>query len=291
MQRIRVLGPVLLAALALTATGAGAASAAGPIWYTCAKAPKNEAGQYTGHYETKACKSAEYKASGGKYELRAGVGKGKKFKTSSGTVLFHTINPESGADVPIECASLKGEGYAAPPNLLVKVKIAFSKCHVLKGPCGNVKQETLETKTLSGQLGWIDQAAGVVGIDLASEAEPGGPMAEFFCEALGQLRIRGSIIGRAQGDVEAVTNASVLSYAPGRLIGKVVWNESGETYEPIVNIPRFEGGPIDIQRAEIKGSLTGHPQEFYPAGGLPSGLEATAVSKGEALGIYPEGSQ
>jgi hypothetical protein len=291
MHRTRVLGLVVLAALALTAISAAGASAAKPIWYSCAKAPKNEAKQYTGHYAGKECKKAEFVEKGGKYELVAGVGNGKKFKVTGGAVEIHTIQPSKGVDFPIVCSSFKGEGYDAAPNLLEKVKLTLSKCQLFDRQCKNVtKKETIETNLLSGELGWISEAGKTVGTDLKAAA-PGGPVVEVDCEAIGELRIIGSVIGEDQGNVEAINKVGTAVFTPGHDLGEVVWDEKGDKYTPLVNIPEFEGGSTDILKTEVMGEITGHPGEFYPAGGIPSGLEGTASDKGEALGIYPEGSE
>ncbi len=292
MKRTRVLGLALAAVFALAAIAAAGASAAQPIWYTCAKAPKNEAKQYTGHYAGKECKKAEFVATGGKYELAPGIGKGKAFKISGSTVELHTIQPATKTDIPIICGSYKGEGLDGVPNVVSKVKLVLSHCKLLNAPCKNSsKKETIETKALSGTLGWISEPGKVAGTKLASEAEPNGPMIEVACEAIGELRVIGSVIGEDQGDVEAISKTPTISYVPGHYLGEVVWDEKGDKYSPLVNVPEFEGGTVGIIRTEIKGSITGHPEEFYPEHGVPSGLEATVAEKGEALGIYPEGAE
>jgi len=291
MQRTTALGLALLAVLALAATGAAGASAAQPIWYSCGKAPKNEAKEYTGHYAGKECKKAEYVPTGGKYQLVAGVGKGKKFKITGGPITLHTIQPATKTDIPLICASFKGEGYDGAPNLVTKVKLVASKCNLLDAPCQNgAKQETIETKVLAGSLGWISEPGKTVGTDLLSEAEPGGPVLEAACAAIGEIRVIGSVIGENQGDVEAIAKEAKIGYTPGHYLGEVVYNEKGDKYSPLVNIPEFEGGSHDILKTEVKGTITGHPTEFYPPAGVPSGLEGTANNKGEALGIYAEGS-
>jgi len=287
MKRIKILGLAVFAMFALTALGAAAAQAGtNPVWYECAKAsPKG-----TGHHAEKNCSDA-YKATGGDYNLVPGVGKGKPFKTKGGEAVLHSIDPEAKADIPVTCEQFKGGGTAVLGGFVVKASDTFSKCTALSAPCENVKKGTIETKVLAGRLGWINKPGGIVGTDLASEASPGGPLAEFKCEALGEIRTIGSVIGQNEEDVKVISKSSKLKYAPGKYIGKIVWNEKGEEYEPIVNIPEFEGGSPDILKTEVKGAITGHPSEFYPAGGLPSGQEGLAENKGEALGIYEEGTE
>jgi len=291
LQRTRVVGLALIAVFAFTAISAAGASAAAPVWYTCGKASKNVANEYTGHYAGKECKKAEYVATGGKYQLVPGVGKGKTAKISGGAVTLHTIQPATKSDFAIKCASFKGSATDAAPNLLQKTKLTLSKCLLLNQPCQNgSKKETIETKVLAGKLGWINEGEKTVGTDLAAE-EAGTPVAEIACSAIGELRIVGSVIGENQGNVEAISKTASLLYTPAHYLGEVVWDEKGDKYSPLVNIPAFEGGATDILKTEVKGAITGHGEEFYPAGGIPSGLEATAGTKGEALGIYPEGSE
>ncbi len=291
MQRTGVVGLAVAAVLALGAFSAAGASASGPIWYSCAKAPKNEKKEYTGHYAGKECKKGEYKATGGTYELLAGVGKGKTAKFSAGPVILHTVQPMSKTDFEITCASAKGEGTDAAPNLVEKVKLTLSKCKLLASGCQTgAKKETIETKVLAGTLGWINESEKRVGTDLAAE-EVGTPVAETNCAALGELRIIGSVIGEDQGNVEAIAKESSLVYTPGKYLGEVVWDEKGDKYAPLVNIPEFEGGSTDILKTEVKGTITGHPEEFYPPGGVPSGLQGTVTAKGESLGIYPVGAE
>ena len=297
MTRIKVMGLALIAVFAIAALGSAAASAAGPVYFTCGKAAKNEKKEYTGHYATKECKTSEFTETGGKYKLVPGIGKGKITKTKGGKAVLHSINPEAKVDIPVECTSFKGSSTPVAPNLVTKAVTTFSHCKALSAPCQNVKKETIETKSLAGQIGWINKEGGVVGTDLAQEAEPGKPVAEFTCEALGEIRTSGSVIGQNKGDVAVTTNAATLNFEPGPFIGEQEASCPTEAepehkckWTPIVNIPKLEGGPVDILMTEVKGAITGHPTEFYPPGGIPSGQEGIANNKGEKVGIYEEGS-
>jgi len=276
MTRIKVLGLALFAVFAFSALAVASASASGPDWLECAKGTKGVG------YE-KGCTKEGGK---GGYELKIGVGKGKAFKSKGGKAVLHSVNPESGIDIPVECASFKGGGTAVAPNLVVKVTTTFSKCKALGAPCASAgaKKETIETKTLAGSLGWINKAHDVAGTDLADEASPGSYLAEFTCEALGEIRTSGSVIGENQEDVGKFSKTSKLVFAPGPYLGEVEY-APGKKYTPIVNIPEFEGGSPDILKTEVKGSITGHPGEFYPEGGIPSGQEGTSEQKGEDLEI------
>jgi len=290
MTRIKVVGLALIAVFAIAALSASAASAAGPIWYTCGKAEKNEKKEYNGHYETKECKTSEFKETGGKYKLVPGIGKGKAAKVKGGASVLHTVNPEAKVDIPVECASAKGSYTIAAPNKIKGSKTAYSKCKALGAPCENVKKETIETKTLEGTFGWINKAGSIVGEDLVNEASPGSYVAEFTCAALGEVRSGGSIIGQVTGNVGVTTGVSKTVFAPGPYLGELSAEEGKLKWTPIVNVPKLEGGPLDILKTEVKGGITGHPTEFYPPGGIPSGQEGTVENKGEKAGLYEEGS-
>ena len=173
MTRIKVMGLALIAVFAVAALSASAASAAQPIYYTCGKAPKNEAKEYTGHYTSKECTPASHVETGGKYTLVPGIGKGKTAKTKGGVAILHSVNPEAKADIPVECQKFKGSFNVAVPNLVTNSVTTFSKCKALGAPCENVKKETIETKVLAGSLGWINKAGKVVGTDLVRQGEPG----------------------------------------------------------------------------------------------------------------------
>jgi hypothetical protein len=293
MRAIKSLGLALGAVFALAGATAGIASAGeAPVWFECKKA----AVKNTGHHAEKNCSDAA-KGTGGGYDLVEGVGKGKAFKAKGGESVLHSVNPEAKVDIPVTCLSGKGSGKAFTPGLVKGVVAIFSKCKALSAPCQNGKKETITTKTLSGTLGWINKPGKVVGTALVNEAEPGGPVAEFTCEALGEMRSRGSVIGQNSGNVGIISKTSQVHFVPGPYLGalealcpKESEPEHKCKWTPTVNIPKFEGGPLTILRTEVKGSLTGHPTEFYPPGGIPSGQEGTSENKGEALGIYEEGT-
>ena len=289
MTRIKVLGLALVAVFAMAAiSAAGASAGTAPAFFECAKAAK-EGKTYLGHHNSKTCNDA-YISSGGKYELKIGVGKGKAFKSSGKTATLHTVNPEGEIDVPVTCASFKGSGQDIAPATVINVKTTFSKCKALSAPCENVKKETIETTTLAGSLGWLSKAGKVVGTVLTNQSTPGGLTAEFTCSAIGKIKSSGAVIGINGGNVGTINKASTLKFEIGKYLGKVEY-APGKTYEPLVNVPVFEGEKSPkILLTEIKGAITGHPEEFYPPGGLPSGQEGLSEQKGEALEIAEEGT-
>jgi hypothetical protein len=289
MTRIKILGLALVAVFAFAAISVASASAGtAPALFECAKAAK-EGKTYLGHHDSKTCSDA-YMATGGKYELKEGIGKGKAFKSSGSTATLHTVDPAGEVDIPVVCSSFKGSGQYVNPTTVTKVITTFSKCKAESAPCQNVKKETIETKSLAGKFGWINKEHDVVGTDLANEKEPGGPVAEFTCSAIGEIHTEGSVIGTNAGNVKTIDKDSSLVFTAADYLGEVEY-EPGKKYKPKTNIPEFEGGSLDILLTKIKGEITGHPEEFYPPEGLPSGQEGTSNQKGEALGIYEEGSE
>jgi hypothetical protein len=284
MNRMRILGLALVSVFAIVAISAASASAA-PAWYECAKASKNAEKKYTGSYTDKVC---SVKASPGeiaegkhnKYELQPGVGKGKAFKTSGTLAKLHTVIPGQG-DVPVECAKYKGTGKATLPNKVEKVVTTFEKCKAAGAPCASgTKKETIVTTSTEGELGYIsdkEPSKPVVGVDLKPEG--GGYFATFTCTGVAEIRTTGSVIAEVTGDVNTINKEAHNVFAIGPYLGEVEY-APGKKYTPLTNIPEFEGGSPDILLTELN---TG--KGFEPAGGLPSGQEANALIKGEALEV------
>jgi hypothetical protein len=274
MKRIRIVGFALVAVLAFAGLTAGAASAK-PTWKFCGKTePKN-----TGNFTDKLCSIG---APGtGKYELKEGIGKGKGFKGKGGEASLHNVIPGKG-DIKVTCASFKDSGSVVAPSGVAKVTATFKKCKSLGAPCKTEggKKETIETKLLAGSLGYMDKAHTAAGESLTSEAEPGsGYLAEFECEGLAKVRVHGAVIG-SLSPFGVVSKESVSTFSVGEFLG-----EPAPGYKPLTNPPAFEEGeePVGVLLTELNGEETGN--EWAPAGGLPSGQEATANLKGEALEV------
>ncbi len=264
MKRMRILGLALVAVFALGAITAISASAAEPGWYEC----KKEAG---GKFE-KGCSKEGGK---GGYVLVPGVGKGKAFKGKGGAAKLHTSIPGKG-DIPVECASFKDAGTPVAPNLQVKVVATFSKCKFAGLPCqSGAKKETITTNSLAGELGYVSKAGPVVGASLFAEAEPGkGLEAEFTCTGAAKIRVHGGVIGGQTGDINKFSKESTTTY-------EVEEAELIPGFKSVVNKDRnFEGGPTIILLTEFE-----QGKGWEPAGGLPSGQEASATNKGENLEV------
>jgi hypothetical protein len=275
MKGIRTLGLALVAVFALVAITAGAASAEKPTWKFCAKAePKN-----TGNFSDKACSVSS--PGTGKYELVAGIGKGKGFKGKGGHATLHNVIPGKG-DITVECESFKDSGSVAAPSAVFNVKSEFKKCKSLGFPCKTEggKKEVITTEALAGQLGWLDKGHTAAGESLANQAAPGsGFVATFECEGIAKVRVHGAVIG-AVSPAHSISKESTTTFAVGPFLG-----ELAPGYTPQVNPPAFEEGaePVGVLLTELNGKETGNT--WQPEGGLPSGQEGTAVNKGEALEI------
>ncbi len=247
MKRMRILGLALVAVFAVAVAASASASAA-PTWFECAKVAKVE-GKYHGKFSDKACTVGSTE---GKYELAEGIGKGKAFKGKGGESKLRSSTP-FGTELNVTCGKFKDEGHIANvggTGYAVGVTASFSKCEFQGEKCTTPGAKTgeIKTKMLAGPLGYINDEnpeAPVVGQDLASEAEPGGSLAEFNCTIV-NVHVIGSVIGQQAGDINAISKTSSTIYAPGKYIGSVE-SEFGP-YEPVVNVPKFEGGPAGHSR-------------------------------------------
>jgi hypothetical protein len=274
MKRMRILGLALVAVFALAAMTAAGASASKPVWKACVKSAKN-----AGEFSDKNCSvSAGGK---GKYNLVAGIGKGKGFKGKGGKAVLHNVVPGKG-DIKVECASFKDAGSVVAPSGVAKVTSTFSKCKSLGAPCKTEggKKETITTNSLVGELGYLNKAHTAAGESLTDEAAPGsGFLATFECEGLAKVRVHGAVIG-SLSPFGSVSKESTTTFSVGPFLG-----ELAPGYTPVVNPPAFEEGgePVGVLLTELNGPETGN--EWAPEGGLPSGQEGSAANKGEALEV------
>jgi hypothetical protein len=269
MRRTAIVASTVVAALAIGAIFAAAASAA-PSWHYCAKTvPKN-----TGNYSDKMCSLAG-EPGHGKYELLEGVGKGKGFK---GKVLPDyralTVTIPHRAELHVECAKASISGRPVAPRGVAGVRITFSKCELLGASCG-----TISTEALSGELGWLDEEAGLAGVSLTNEAEPGtGLVTQVSCTfSDGQVvkfRSNGAFVGELPAN-GPISKERTLNYQ----LAEYLKEETGPT-----NPPAFEEGFVGTLQTEINSPES--KGEWTPEGGYRSGIEATFPLKGEALSIF-----
>jgi hypothetical protein len=212
MRRSTILGICLVAVCGVIGMIASSASAAlpTPVWAVCGKAPKTETKpkKETGKYKNKTCSEKE-EAGEGKYEIVAGIGKGKAFKGTSGVTRLDVQSPFG--DDAVECKSGKGEGKPALPNREKEVTVTYKECELItlnshtEGKCftAGAKEGEMKVSGLGGELGYTEESPGVkVGLRLESEAEPehvnekgetipGAAFVEFTCnEKITKEKIR-----------------------------------------------------------------------------------------------------
>lgn len=304
MRRIGIIGLSVCAAVALMGILAAGASASGvPTWSECAKAPK-EGKTYLGHYSDKGC--TMYVASGGKYELKEGLGKGKGFKGKGAAATLH-VKTWIG-DNTVQCTKSSETGTPALPNRITDVTVSFGGCYALgfkEKVCSSAGAKKGEVKIsgLKGELGYVEESPVNVGLKLESEAHPGveGELVSFTCPGL-EITVRGGVIGVVKKDVNTVSKEFELVNTPGEFIGEHVYD--GFHYKPLVNIVGWaseqaeiakeieedEKGEIaKIERPIVKTVICGEfiesllkikcTPEAY------AGLEGTIVDKGEGLMI------
>lgn len=313
MRGIKIMGPcVAVAVCALACAFASSASALGqPEWYSCKKVVKTER-KYTGAYNNKTC-SEPNASKEGKYELEAGIGKGKSFKGKSGETGLVVASPYGGQR--IACKSSKDEGSELAPNRESNVTVTFSGC-AFGAVGGSTKCQThgekpgvIVTKNLNGVLGYVEESPVEVGVKLTGGNEE-GVIAEFECTYLKEGKtvvtvsgkVAGELIGLQQGDVGQVSKESKIVFLPGKNYGEHEF--AGKKYTPLVNIIGWASERAGILAAEeaneeetdpahvLKGVYCGEiPEELLSEECTPptySGEELTATNKGEALEIAPE---
>jgi hypothetical protein len=269
MKRIRILGVCLGLVLAVSVV-AGATNAAAVSWEQCVKI----SGPASSLFTDKSCTTTS-PTSHGKYELLL-LGPDPAFKGKGGIAVLHTVVPGKG-DVKVECSSFKVAGNIVAPRNETGVVAELKGCKALAAPCQNGSTERITTNVLAGELGYISKPSVKVGIELTNEAAPGsGLLAEFQCTGLAKMRVHGALIGEELGIVNHISKTSQVAYTVGPYLGTI-----SPGYTPLTNRPAFEGGPTMILLTESEQG-TG----WEPAGGLPSGLEATAVLKHPSLGIH-----
>ncbi len=290
MNRIKVMGLCLVAVFALAAVAASSASAS-PGWYECAKAGKSGK-LYTGTYVDKLCathatKAQEEAGKENKYELKAGVGKGKGFKGKSGKTTLYTTTP-LGITAEVTCTGATDSGKLALPNKEYDVVAIFKGCEAQSNKCTSpgAKAGEIKTNNLAGEL--VDISGGYgggTGVVLGAEAGAESPQVNFNCKIV-EATVYGGIIGKRGGDVGAINKESTTTYSVAPNIGEISAKVGEKKYKwtPLTNTPFVEGSasPVILESAlcgeEVK-TLLGI--ECAPA--IPSGQEQVATDKGEAL--------
>jgi hypothetical protein len=190
MRRITILGLCLIAVLAVSALAAGSASAL--EWKACIKATSG------GEFSDKACSSPQ---AGGKYKLGSVLeGKKKTFKGKGSSPKNYLINPfepsnaelnpggfPKGAIDFFEASGDKSSGEFVSPEVRTfteefkKVKTGGKNCNSPGQGKGKIKTNLLAAKLVPLATG---SGQGEV---ITNAAMPGGVLAEFECEGVGNI--------------------------------------------------------------------------------------------------------
>jgi hypothetical protein len=257
MKRIRSIGLVVLATLALAAVAAASASAELPEYMVCHQAARVHKA-YVGHYTSALCTEESRVETGGEYELDKGFGKRAMFTAKAGaSVLSSAESPEK---VVCKTTSISGEfvGSKQLKGVVLKAggcELSGSKCSSAGATAGHIM-----TNALKGEFGYLagkGTRTPTVGLVVSQESAPYA--AEFQCETV-EVRTQGPIIAEASGNINAISAEATYAF-----------RESGGVQQ----YTSFEGGGMfeDEWRWEFN-----FGKGFEPEGGDPSGLELTATS-------------
>ncbi len=252
MKRIRIVGLVLVAVVAMSSIVAASASAAAPEYLICGKAVKSKiTKKYEGTYSNKECTAASTE---GKYELVPyTAAKKPAFKVTNGVSSLLVYIPGSGVVGDTECQKAKGAGSVtgAKTGTLVET---FEKCQSSGKTCTSTqageKKGDITTQTLDTTL--IASASSKTGVaNEVKGAGPGGLSAEFNCEGE-EISTKGAV----SGEVTVVGAAAK---------------------ENLNVFATKAGGEPDIESSEpLLTTIVG-------VGTLPSGEDTTGKIKGEAF--------
>ncbi len=226
-------------------------TAAGPAWGRCAKAERIKEGgktTYEGAFTTAACTEAS-EGHNGRFEWDGGV-----FGTRFGLALRSaTVTLETSAKVKVTCTSAAGHGFYAGIREVEGVALELGGCEAAGQPCTSpgASSGSIVAATLEGTLGWEEQAAHRVALELAPSG--GAPFAEYSCAA---------------GSSETVTGAVLVPVAADRMLRAATlrYRQSAGAQKP----ESFEGGPPEVLSASLNGEA---PQ--------PLGLGGTFALAGE----------
>jgi hypothetical protein len=254
MNRIRMVGMVLVATFAVSVAAASSASAALPELGRCVPAPEKN-GAFKGNH----CNlPAEGK---GKYDWLPGPGAKPKFAGTGEAVVLETVGKRK-----VECGAATFEGeYTGPKTESVTVLLIGCTEPVSKQPCqtgGPPREGEIDSSgALEGELGFITGGERpTVGLDLKPKA-PSTSMFVFECGTLPTVvlhaAVEGSVIGRITPINHMVEEFKTVYKAPG---GKQVPQQ-------------FEGGAKDTMTAKLLVGLETKTEEI--------GLKAIRVDVNE----------
>ncbi|HTU78730.1 MAG TPA: hypothetical protein VMF09_08230 [Solirubrobacteraceae bacterium] len=252
MKRLQMLVLCAVAALACSAALAASASATEvPTWFECAKAPKIDM-KYTGDYNNKLCRS--FNARGrGKFVLREGVGRDRRYKGKSGPAVFN-VQTWLG-DATVTCAKSQDSITPKLPNEVISVEVVFKECEtggsLPAKKCSSALQMPGEIRlhAMRGTVGYISESPLTVGIKLGLESEPGGTVAEFACEGL-EVTVAGELVAVQEKDINAVSREPETVFTAAEYLGEVEYE--GHRFSPLVNWLGFEDELEAIDKGEAQ---------------------------------------
>jgi hypothetical protein len=266
---------VAVAVGALTSVAATSAQASPPTWFSCQKALRVER-VYTGAYENSGCSVANAEHHG-KYELDEGIGTKDKVSGKGGQApgVVHTeLELETSApasSLSWGCLTARETGLMAAPNRIVGAMLTLQHCGIT-GP--GQKTGNVVLGPMSGELEYLDGEHVGVGLDMTSEAEPGGELAEFTDRRTGATFVlRGSMIASQTGDLSAIDKVFRDRLEVSSWLG-----ETEPGYSPRTDLPSFFEGPQDILTIEQTSG-----EEELPPGEHPAGLQLEMKFKGPAV--------
>jgi len=204
---MRRLGLAVICSIGVFTFAAANASANTPTWFECAKAVKIGT-SYSGHYTSRACEAGSEVETGGRYELKEGVGTGRRFKGRGGSAVLEVTTTQG--DIAVECASATESGQPALPNLETAVSLTYKRCAATGGKTctsAGARAGEIAIGGLRGEFGDTEEeAASVVDLKLESETRPGpsGEIVTFSCEGL-QATVTGSLTALQRGDVNRIS--------------------------------------------------------------------------------------
>lgn len=254
---------------------AAGAQASSPAWFSCQKAVRVER-VYTGAYENSLCSVANAEHHG-KYELDEGVGAKDKVSGKGGQApgVVHTeLELETGtatSSLSWGCLTAREVGRMAAPDRIVGAALTLQHCGIT-GP--GQKTGNVVLGPMSGELGYLDSEHAGVGLDMTSEAEPGGVLTEFTDRRTGaEFVLRGSMMAIQTGDLSGISKVFRDTLEVSDWLG-----ETEPGYSPRTDRPSFFEGPQDILTIEQIGGA-----EELPPGEHPAGLQLEMKFKGPAV--------
>ena len=249
MKRVGIIG-VCLAVVAAIAVANAAASE--PAIYECHKEAKGH-GKYS-----KGCKVEK---EGGGYEIKEGIGKGKKFKGKGKGANLEVVGVGG-----IACKASKNTGKFTSPKTAGKIVATFTGCELAGSKCeSGAKAGEVVTNALTGEVGYLAEKgtkAPIVGADI--KAESGEVLATVHC-GKDSFAVTGSVIGEIKPVNTWTKTATYIFEQSG--IGVQKWKKFEEGTEDVLvpHVCEFEGcNPME--------GFTTHAAE-----------ETTVADKGEEL--------